>query len=718
MNITEALNEVLPEIPARMISRRYPRLHPETVFKEHIQRGEVVVRIYVPGVDALFTLTLQNWQFARLFNGQRSYEEISELYFQETGIQYAPEEVREMADGLDAMEFWYKTPLEKNIALMQKTAEERQKLFKQKKRKFGDLSMITFPAVNPDRFLGWLHERIAFVYTWWFTLITMVVFAFMIGIFITHWSEIGRDTFQFYNFADKTWWDVAAFWLLATVLLALHEIGHGLTCKHYGGHVPAMGFALIYLSPAFYTDTTQGMVTGDRSQRLMISVSGVWTELMVCAIATPLWWGTAPGTAVHDFAYTVILITGIGVVLINWNPLMKLDGYHMLCEILGIVDLKEASTIYVSSWVRKNIWRLPVEVPYVPKGRRLGFAVYAILSGLYSYTVLYVLARFVGNAFRNFNPDWSFIPELATAGLIFRSRIRTLVNFMKFVYLDKKDRVRSWFIPRRSIAVAAIIVIFALLPLWHETGDGRFVLEAANRAVVRNLVPGTVTRVYADEGQPITAGAPLVRLSNVALQSKLARSQADYEVANAAAANALLRNVDVGPSVKDRERLALQTEELASEVSKLDLQSPISGVVLTPRVHDRLGAYLVEGTELLEVADLDTVRARIYLSEHDMYKVVSNSYARCQIDGMFGLREADTLSVAPVSAEIPPGLIDLTKYKGLRPPNFYVAELLLDNPGGHLKPGMIGTARFYGKRASLALLAWRSAADFMGRKIW
>lgn len=718
MNITEALNEVLPEIPARMISRRYPRLHPDIVFKEHVLEGQVVVRAFVPGVEALFTLTPQNWQFARLFNGQRSYEEIADLYFQETGIRYAAPEVRELADSLDAIEFWYKTPLEKNVALMQKTAEERRKLFKQKNRKLGDLSMIAFPAFNPDGFLDWLHERIGFFYTWWLTLITLAAFALMAGIFFSHWSEVGRDTFQFYNFADKTWWDVAVFWLLATVLMALHEIGHGLTCKHYGGHVAAMGFALIYLSPAFYTDTTEGMVTGDRQQRLMISVAGVWTELMVCAIATPLWWGTPPGTAVHDFAYTVILITGIGVVLINWNPLMKLDGYHMLCEILGIADLKEASTLYVSSWLRRYVWRLPVEVPYVPKRRRLGFAVYAILSGIYSYTVLYIIARFVGNVFRNFSPEWSFVPELATAGLIFRSRIRTLVNFMKFVYLDKKDRVRAWFTPRRSIALAGIIIALTLVPLWHETGDGRFVLEAANRAVVRNLVPGTVTKVYADEGQPITARAPLVRLRNVALESKLARSQADYEVANAIAATALLRNADLGAALKDRERLARQTEDFASEVAELDLRSPISGVVLTPRVGDRLGAYLVEGTELVEVADLDTLRAHIYLSEHDMYKLRPDSYARLQIDGTFGLREARVLTVAPESAQIPPGLIDLTKYKGLRPPHFYVADLLVDNQGGHLKPGMIGTARFYGKKTSLARLAWRSVADFVGRKIW
>ena len=30
------------------------------------------------------------------------------------------------------------------------------------------------------------------------------------------------------------------------------------------------------------------------------------------------------------------------MILINWNPLMKLDGYNMLCEIIGVEDLKEA----------------------------------------------------------------------------------------------------------------------------------------------------------------------------------------------------------------------------------------------------------------------------------------------------------------------------------------------------------------------------------------
>ena len=265
---------------------------------------------------------------------------------------------------------------------------------------------------------------------------------------------------------------------------------------------------------------------------------------MIYAVATPLWWGTPPDTALHNAAYVLMLITGISAALINWNPLIKLDGYHMVCEILGIVDLKEASTAFVSAWVKHHIWGLPVDVPYVPRKRRLGYGIYAILSGLYSYTVLYVVARFVGNVFRNFNPDWSFIPELVTAGLIFRSRIRVLLNFMKFVYLDKKDRVWAWFKPTRTLAIASVATVALLLPLWHESASGRFALEAAQHAVLRTAVPGTVVAVYADEGQPVVAGSSVVQLRNLPLQSKLADSKAELALATGRATFAALRNAD------------------------------------------------------------------------------------------------------------------------------------------------------------------------------
>jgi putative peptide zinc metalloprotease protein len=165
MNITQALNVALPELPARLISERSPRIHPDVVFREHVEDGAPVVRAFVPGVASMFVFPPESWRLIQLFDGQRSFAEIAEIYSAETGADYSEVTVRDFAASIAAMNFWYQTPQEKNIKLMQKTADERRRL--QKKTNWGDLSMITFPAVNPDRFLAWVYRQVGFMYKPW-----------------------------------------------------------------------------------------------------------------------------------------------------------------------------------------------------------------------------------------------------------------------------------------------------------------------------------------------------------------------------------------------------------------------------------------------------------------------------------------------------------------------------------------------------------------------
>lgn len=717
MNLTRALDVALPEIPARTVAERYPRLDPGTTFREHIEDGKPVVRVYVPCAGGMYKLTPQQWGIAKLFDGRRSFEDVADLYYQESDAQVAIEDIREFAADLDAAEFWYKTPQEKNVLLMQQTAEERRKKFK-KRTNWADLSLVIFPAFNPDKFLDWSYRYTRFIYTAWFTVLTLIVFGITFGISIVHWSEIGRDTIEFYNFTNKTWGDVFVLYALGMFVVAAHEYAHAHACKHYGGRVPAMGFALVYLTPAFYTDTTEGTVKGSRHQRLIISLAGIWAELMICSVATPIWWGTPPDTLVHDGAYFMMMLTGFMSLIVNWNPLMKLDGYHMLCETLGIPDLKEDSTAFTSSWVKKHIWRLPIEVPYVPKRRRVGFAVYALLSGTYSYMVLYIVARFAGNVVRNFSPEWGFIPEIGVALLIFRSRIRLLVNFMKFVYLDKKDRVLAWFTRGRLLALGAAMVVLLVLPLKKESVIGRFVLEPATRATVRAHVPGVVAEVFVKEGDLVEAGTPLAGLRNVALQSEMERSRAQLVLASARAKAAALRYENLGSALKERDQLAMEAQQVASKAGMLQLNSPIAGQVTTPRTQDRVGSYLSEGSELLEVEDLSTMRARIYISEYDLHKIRADAPAKIQVGGLMRKWDARAVSIAARPTEMDPSLRSETQLKGLNPPHFYLVELRIENPGEVLKPGVTGTARVYGRRRSLAAMLGETVLDFWGRKLW
>jgi len=718
MNLTRALDAALPEMPARIISRRAPRVPPDAVAKEHIEFGEPVVRVLVPSKETMYRFSPQNWAFIQMFDGARTYEEIAELYSERTGSQYNADAVREFGASLDELDFWHKTAQEKNILYMQQTAEGRKKLVKSRASRYGDLSQILFPAVNPDPFLTWLHGYTSFIYTWWFTALTLLLFAVTAAITVTHWSEIGRDSLQFFNFANKSWADVGVFYVLALVTMCWHEIGHGHACKHFGARVPSMGFLLIYLTPAFYTDTSEAVVKATAKQNFIITLAGVWSELLICAVATVVWWGTPPNTTIHSVAYLLVLITGIASVMINWNPLMKLDGYYMLTESFELPDLKENSTLYASAWVKRNIWRLPVEVPYVPKKRRFGYFVYALLSGAYSYTVLLVLARFVGNIFRNFNPDWSFVPEIGTAAIIFRSRIRTLVNFMKLVYLDKKDRVHAWLTSRQFLLVGTAVLVVLFLPLWRESVLARFVLEPVSSATLRATVPGVVETVYVAEGAHINAGDPVARLRNLPLRSELDLSDADYRVAAMRAAAAQFRYTNVGTTIQQRDQLEVQSKNLALQADALLLRSPASGVVLTPRLADHVGDYLAEGSVVAEIADLSVLRARIYVSEYDVTRLQPNADARVGVDGLARKWNARATDLSAVSTQADPSLVESSKYKGLVPPNFYSEQLLLANPDGALRPGMRGTARLYGHRRAPLSLAWDTVSHFFGRKLW
>jgi putative peptide zinc metalloprotease protein len=717
MNLTRVLNNALPDIPARTLAERPPRLDPAASFREHIEDGERVVRIYVPAAGGMYTLPLKSWKLAQLFDGLRSYEEIAQIYSQENGVEYDADAVREFAGDLEAGGFWYKTQQEKNILLLQQSSDERRKILKVRS-KWADLSDVTFPAFNPDRFLTWLYGKTKFVYTPWFTVLTLVAFGSCAGLTISHWREIGRDTLEFYNFSNKSWGDVFALYTLGMVVVAVHEFAHAHACKHYGGHVRAMGFALVYLTPAFYTDTTEGAVLGSRSQRLVIVLAGIWSELIMCSIATPIWWGTPPETLIHDGAYFIMMMTGIMSLVLNWNPLMRLDGYFMLCEIVGIADIKENSTAFVSAWVKKYIWRLPIEVPYVPKRRRFGFAAYALLSGAYSYLVLYVVARFAGNCVRNFSPEWGFIPEIGVALLIFRSRIRLLVNFMKLLYLDKKDRVLAWFTPRNTAAAVVGLVVLLALPVWHESVVGKFLLEPVNSAVVRAHVPGIVVQLFAEEGQKVAAGAPLALLQNLPLQSEYEDLRAKLVLAADRANSAAVHYADYGSALKEREQLAAQVHQMSVMNVALELSSPISGTVVTPQVRDLLGTYLTAGSQVLEVADTSTLRARIYVSEYDLYRIKVGASARIQVLGLLGKWDAQTVYVAARPVEMDPRLSGESELKGMTPPHYYLVDLQVNNATSALRPGMTGNARVYGGRRSLAGMAAESVVNFWGRKLW
>ena len=61
MNLTRVFDVALPELPARIISDRAPRVPPNIVFKQHIEDGKPIVRATIPPEDAIYRFPKETW---------------------------------------------------------------------------------------------------------------------------------------------------------------------------------------------------------------------------------------------------------------------------------------------------------------------------------------------------------------------------------------------------------------------------------------------------------------------------------------------------------------------------------------------------------------------------------------------------------------------------------------------------------------------------------
>lgn len=713
MNLAEALNAAVPEI-VRPPKSRYPRLDPALVVREQVEGGEPMMMIYKRENGNLYRLYPILWEVVQHFDGVTSYEEVAEAIANTWPV--SAEELKQFCDGLGEVDFWYKSPQEKNAALHHLHQEERRKHVK-KKSKYGDVSHMQFSAWDPDVFLTKWYNAVSFIYTRWFTAFTLTMFTIMAVIFVLNWGEIGRDTLKYYTFTEKSAGELLEFWLLFFVLGFFHESAHGLSCKHFGAEVHSMGFHLIYLTPAFFIDLSEVYVFGGRWQRFICMLSGIWVEMMFCSVATLVWWGTPPGVYAHELAYKVMLITGVAVIVVNANPLIKLDGYYMFSEIVQTPELKDRATAFISTWLRNKVFRLPVEIEWVPRKRIWLYTVYGVLSGAYSYMLLFAVSRFAYNVFSRYSPEYGVIPGVGIFLLIFKGRIKTFFRFVKTVYMDKREWIKSKLTPSTMAAAAVTAAVVLFVPIWPDRIEARCSLEPSQHAELRAVVPGFVTEMRVREGQAVRQGEVLAVLHNAEIESLASKATADRQAAQMQFARAQMSYASLGSAsaaqdeMVTRERLARQEREV------LNVKAPFDGIVTTPNPQDEVGAYRDRGDSILNIAGTGQTLARAYVAEFDLRNLQIGQHGHVFVDELGRSRSGEVMQVAEEAVPMAPGLLHMIDYKGLEPPKYYVATIALDRPL-EIRDQSTGTVKIDVGRISAAHILYRQAHDFFGRKLW
>jgi putative peptide zinc metalloprotease protein len=419
---------------------------------------------------------------------------------------------------------------------------------------------------------------------------------------------------------------------------------------------------------------------------------------------------------IHNLAYKVMMVTGIGVSLLNLNPLIKLDGYYIFSELIEEPDFHERAAAYLSGWTRRHLFGLPAEYEYIPRWRRPFYLTYAILSAMYGYVLLSFLMGFSYNVLHSYSPVWAFLPAGLIGYWVFKDRIHALGRFSRLLYLDKKERLWAWLSPWRVGALGALVLLL-LPPIWPDFQDASFVLEPVHQASVHAAVSGKVSHVFVQEGQKVALGQPLIDLENLDLQSTLAKVRADLREATDRATQNQLRDRDYASAERERQRLRMEERVLTEEASRLQVTSPISGTVTTPRLNDLVGADVGEGSPLLDLVDDSAFRARVYIPEFAMHDIRLGSLVRLRSPSQFRPFSGTLSAISPDWVSLDPSLGHKEQLAGINPPRFFAAEASLDSADG-LRPGMTGTAKIRVGSRSLTSFAWRFGRDLVKRRLW
>jgi CRP-like cAMP-binding protein len=168
---------------------------------------------------------------------------------------------------------------------------------------------------------------------------------------------------------------------LGLVLTFAHELGHAAVLTHYGRHIKNAGFLLYFGSPAFFVDATDGLML-DRWRRILQSAAGPLAELALAGIATIALWAF-PDAGIAPLLYKFAVLNYF-VIFLNLIPLLELDGYWILTDLIQVPDLRPRSLAFV----QHDAWhKLRARERFTPQ--EIGLGLYAIVG--IAFTILSVL---------------------------------------------------------------------------------------------------------------------------------------------------------------------------------------------------------------------------------------------------------------------------------------------------------------------------------------
>ena len=477
---------------------------------------------------------------------------------------------------------------------------------------------IRIPVLQPDRLLEWLEPPLRFLFS-----PMAVVFACCLMVLGT--LSIVLDSARFVQTLDGILTPGRSVSLLVCwiVLKIVHEMGHGLVCKRYGGFVREAGAMLILFVPIAYIDVTSSWRFRSKWQRIYTAAAGMYVE-GVFAAAAAVAWSLVENPIASQWLANVVLMAGISTILFNANPLMRFDGYYILSDLFGLTSLYTRSSQYIQYVARRYGCGATARSPIEDSPHAAVIRVYAVASTAWRASIVVGLLLAAATMFHGAGI------VLVVIGLLLWVvwPLYRIAQFLKRSVGDGEPAQRTRIVLTTCV-VSCLMTLFMLVVPWPVTNAAPGVVEYAPLEVVRASTSGFVDQILVEDGEVVTAGTPLVVMNNDELQLEIASLRLEIEKSQQRIRR--LRNQQqmaaVDSEQSQRRSLHTQLAERLEQREQLSIVAPADGRVVRRQLPSLLGTYLEEGDVILSLGDEGRKELRISLAQSDVEQLRKRTHS-------------------------------------------------------------------------------------------
>lgn len=497
---------------------------------------------------------------------------------------------------------------------------------------------------DPDRMLTAMLPAVRWMFSW-----TGLVF-WLVVVFGAGLLALAEFEQLVTALEDKTLstGELLMFWLLYPVIKALHELGHGLAVKVWGGEVHETGISLLVFMPVPYVDASASWALRDKRRRAIVGAAGIMVELFVAALAFIAWLVVEPGLF-RDVMLNVALIGSVSTLFFNGNPLLRFDGYYVLEDLVEIPSLAARSSRYYLYLIQRYLLGIAdVRSPVTAKGETAWFAVYGILAPAYRLTVMVGIALYLASEFL-------VVGVVLALWTISMQLLRPLFLSIRFIATSPRLEARR----ARGFATVAVLLL-AMAALFNLQAPlvtrVQGVVWPAEDARVVAAAEGFVVDVQVDAGQRVSAGDILFRLDDPQLRTRrqvlAARLQ---ELRNEHAAQRTVSRVRAAMVVDDISAVQGELAHVEQQIEQLTLRSANAGRFFPVDPHQLHGRLLRQGDLVgyLLTDDAPLVRAVV---EQDEIGLLRSRPTKASV--MLENRLGDAIA-ARLAREVPAGSTEL-----------------------------------------------------------